>query len=167
MPTSDSWFAYLSAVRSWLAASSDFRTWCGAADAADALNYLYLFATTPSPTQLKYGVISFAKPLEANRDTVGNGDGAFRIVRSVRLDVFHFLAAGAPHSEADATEFGNFLGALWTYALDNSWGSTVHFNRLAQEFDPKAPIPGDWHIQEATDAGRCGYKWTYILDEDR
>ena len=166
MPTSGSWFAYLTAVRTWLAASSDLRTWCGASDAADALNYLYLFAAAPAPTQLKYGILSFAKPLEANRDTVGQGDGAFRILRSVRLDVFHWLAAGAPHSEADATEFGNFLGLLWSYALDNSWG-TIHLARIAQEFDARAAIPGDWHIQEATDAGRAGYKWTYIFDEDR
>lgn len=167
MPASGSWFAYLSAVRTWLAASSDFRAWCGAVDAADALNYLYLFAASPTPSQTQYAILSFSKPLEANRDTAGQGDGAFRIVRSVRLDVYHWLAVGAPHSEAAGTTFGNFLGALWTYMLDNSWGATVQFSRLAQEFDARAAIPGDWHIQEGTDAGRAGYKWSYILDEDR
>lgn len=166
MSTSGSFWTFLTTARAWLAASSDFRAWCGATDAADALNYIHLFAATPNTAQLKYAVIAYTHGLQADRDTTGQGEAAFTIDRAIRLAFFEWLAVGTPHSAAASEAFGNNLGLFYAYALDNSWGS-LHLRRIAHEFDARAPIPGDWHIEDGTAEGRMGYHAALVIEEDR
>jgi len=125
-----------------LAESEAFRTWCGAADADDAIaNYIFDYATQidviPAATT-RFATVSFGPEFQLVRQSTGNTLAAFEVTNGTVISFQWHLTAAQDYSRANRQTFLTDLGLIFTDILALSGqtanqGRYIHGLRMVQD----------------------------------
>lgn len=115
--------AHLTALRTLLSQSSNFRAWVSALNAADALDSIILGKAAPDSDVTRYALLGVAQPSTWQRTAHGAGIGAGKLTRSARLTFVRLLEDGDALGETLASAFMTNVG-LFMVDIVNQAGAT-------------------------------------------
>ena len=140
--------------RDELAASTVFQEWVGAADAEEALEYIFIFEVDDEPNAGRYAVIMPGGGLGLNRTATGTGMAAFNRNHASRIGLVETVAWEATAAEDFITDVSSILLDLLGLAATTIW-------ETLQELPETEERGFRWQHQD----GRKGYQKYFEITE--